>query len=140
MRLRQAHAILQTVTALEASELEFDFSVFDHDHEYAVDPPEYDYVAGLVEFVGADGEPSREYHVDIKPGPGDRHIAVFLSYGNGLDAPCLWREEADVSQLPGTDLALVFREDVGAALAVGIVGAVLAKEESVAGENGIRDT
>ncbi|MFI6560416.1 hypothetical protein [Streptomyces sp. NPDC050534] len=131
MRLRQAHAILETATALEAAGIGFELFPFDHDRDDLVRPPADDYMTGYAEFNDPDHGDShtRTYHINIEPHPDGRRISATLTFGYGNDAPCLkceavtvWMEH-DEAENPS------FRGLVGAGLANRIADAVREHEK-----------
>lgn len=117
MRLRQAHAILETGTALTASNLGFKLHPFDYDQPGVVGSVPDDYITGYAEFNDPDhpDDYTRTYHIDIKPGPDDDTIEVSLVFGYEPDAPCLLYSKANVSMPDPEDPE--FRGLVGAGIA-----------------------
>jgi hypothetical protein len=131
MRLRQAHAILEAATALEASGLGFEMYPFDHDRPDAVQPVADDYMTGFAEFNDPDhpDDQTRTYNIDIKPHPDGCHIEATLVYGYDDDPPCLLYSKASVHQPydPGETPRLLGL--VGAGIAERIADAVRRHEK-----------
>jgi hypothetical protein len=116
MRLRQAHAILEAATALEAAGLGFVMYPFDHDR----DPlPLDDYMTGYVEITDPDhpDDHARSYNIDLAPCVDEHRIAATVTFGYGADAPCLKYEEVNV-WVPYDDVETpTFKGLAGAAMA-----------------------
>jgi hypothetical protein len=119
MRLRQAHAILEAATALEASGLGFELFPFDSDRDDLIGPPDDDYMTGYTEFNDPDHGDShtRSYHINIEPHPDGRRISATLTFGYGPDAPCLKHEVVTVWMAYDESENPAFRGLVGAGLA-----------------------
>lgn len=92
MRLRQAHAILEAATALEAAGLGFELWPHHHDFPGNYAPTKRDSMSGFAEILDPDdpeGAHHRTYNVDILPGPDDDSIEAYLTFGLGPDPECL---------------------------------------------------
>lgn len=126
MRLRQAHAILETGTTLTAKG--FKVHPFDYDNPNAVAADPVDYLTGYAEFNDPDHphDHTRTYHIDIKPGP-DNTIEVYLLFGYGADAPCLLYSKVNVGPRDEDDLE--FRDLVGVSIADRVAEEVRKNEE-----------
>ena len=109
MRLRQAHAILEAATSLEAAGLGFEMYPFDH--EDSARPTTEDQMTGAAYFD------DRVYSVALRPGADGRSVEAVLEYGLGADPSCLLRTQRSV--VAPDDEGIQFR---------GLVGADLAKE------------
>lgn len=98
MRLRQAHAILEAATALEAAGLGIELWPFDHDRDDAVDVLGDDYMTGYTEITDPDhpDDNARAYNINLTPCADGHRIAATVAFGFGNDAPCLKYEEVDV--------------------------------------------
>ena len=82
MRLRQAHAMLETAKAIKEAGLGFEFYPFDYDQFGAAPCPD-DYMTGFAEFTDPDRPDShaRVYHADVTPGPGPFDVSVRVVFG-----------------------------------------------------------
>jgi hypothetical protein len=89
MRLRQAHAILEAATALEAVGLDIEMYPFDYDEPGSA--VRVDHMTGGAEYADPDtpGRNARAYNIDLVPTRDGQHIEVNLTYGLGPDADCL---------------------------------------------------
>lgn len=118
MRLRQAHAILEAATALEAAGLGFELWPYHHDFPGNTGRTKRDYMNGSAEITDPDdpeGDHHRTYNIDILPSPDDDHIEASLTLGVGPDPESLlyskWsvamdaREEERFRGLVGAQLA-----------------------------------
>ena len=129
MRLRQAHAILEAATALEAAGLGFELWPYHHDFPGNATRDARDRISGGAEFSDPDmgDRDARIYNIDLRPGPDDDHIEAVLTLGLGPDPEPLLHTEWSV--------ALDTREDerfqglVGAQLAEQIAAAVREHEK-----------
>jgi hypothetical protein len=128
MRLRQAHAILEAATALEAAGLGFELQPLHYG--YPGTPPHItrDSMSGFAEFTDPDkDDDARVYNIDLLPGPDDDHIEAHLTFGLGPDPESLlyskWSVAMDVSE------AERFRGLVGARLAEKIAEVVREHEK-----------
>lgn len=119
MRLRQAHAILETATALEGAGLGIELWPFDRDREDAAFPPDDDYMTGYVEVTDPDhpNDHARTYHINLTPCADEHRIAATVTFGYGDDAPCLKYEEVNVWVAHDDAEVPKFKGLVGAALA-----------------------
>lgn len=131
MRLRQAHAILETAAALQAAGLGFEIFPFDHDRDDLIRPPADDYLTGYAEFNDPDhgGSYTRTYHVNIEPHPDGHRISATVTFGYGADAPCLRYEVVTVWMAHDEGENPSFRGLVGAGLADRIADAVREHEK-----------
>lgn len=130
MRLRQAHAILEAVTALEACGLGFELWPHHHDFPGNASPTARDRMSGYTEILDPDdpeGANHRHYCIDIQPGPDDDTIEAHLGLGMGPDPEPLlyakWSVALDAQE------AERFRGMVGASLAEKIVETVREHEK-----------
>ncbi|HEY6114647.1 MAG TPA: hypothetical protein VI172_01700 [Candidatus Dormibacteraeota bacterium] len=129
MRLRQAHAILEAATALEACGLGFELSPLQYDYPGAPRRATQDAMSGYTEFTDPDknDRDARVYNIDLRPGPDDDHIEAHLTYGLGPDPESLlyskWSVAIDVGD------AERFRGLVGAQLAEKIADIVREHEK-----------
>lgn len=130
MRLRQAHAILEAATALEASGLGFELWPYHHDFPGNTSRDKRDRMSGYAEICDPDdpeGANHRHYAIDLMPGPGDDSIEACLTLGIGPDPECLlyskWSVAMDVREEER------FRGLVGAQLADKITEAVREHEK-----------
>lgn len=118
MRLRQAHAILEAATALEACGLGFELWPQHHDFPGSTIQTKRDCMSGYAEITDPDhpeGASHRHYGIDIGPGPDDDSIEASLTLGIGPDPESLlyakWsvamdaREEERFRGLVGAQLA-----------------------------------
>lgn len=130
MRLRQAHAILESVTALEAMGLGFELQPLHHDYPGNLTTSGRDAMSGGAEISDPDdpdGANHRAYNIEIAPGPDDDTIEAHLTLGYGTDAESLLYSKYSV--------ALEVREEerfrglVGAALAEKIAETVRENEK-----------
>ena len=115
MRLRQAHAILEAATALEAAGLGIDMYPFDHDEPGSA--VRVDHMTGFVEYADPDtpGRNARVYNIDLNPTRDGQHVEVYLTYGLGPDGDCLLYSKHNVT---GEDPEVPrFRGLVGARIA-----------------------
>jgi hypothetical protein len=129
MRLRQAHAILEAATALEACGLGFELQPLHYG--YPGTPPHItrDGMSGFAEFTDPDmdGKEARVYNIDLRPGPDDDTIEADLTYGIGPDPESLLYSKYSVA----IDMqeAERFRGLVGAQLAEKIAEEVRKHEQ-----------
>ncbi|WP_103512866.1 hypothetical protein [Streptomyces sp. SM13] len=114
MRLRQAHAILEAATALEASGLGFELSPFDYDAEGSA--VTVDQMTGFAEFNDPDtpDRNARNYSIDLKPCLDKNTIEVRLTFQY---EECLLYSRRSVSQPARDDNGSSFRGLVGAQIA-----------------------
>lgn len=114
MRLRQAHAILEAATALEASGLGFELWPFDYDAQGSA--VTVDQMTGFAEFNDPDTPESdtRNYNIDLKPGPDKDTVEVYLTFQYN---ECLLYSKRSVSQPARDDDGSSFRGLVGAQIA-----------------------
>ena len=91
MRLRQAHAILEAATALEAAGLGFELWPLHHDFPGNTSLTARDRMSGFTQFTDPDmdGREARTYNIDVLPGPDDDSIEASLTYGLGSDPASL---------------------------------------------------
>lgn len=129
MRLRQAHAILEAATALEAMGLGFELGPLQHDYPGNLVPSGRDAMSGGTEFTDPDmnGREARVYNVDILPGPDDDHIEAHLTLGVGPDPESLLYSKYSVAMDEREEER--FRGLVGATLAEKIAETVRAHEQ-----------
>jgi hypothetical protein len=129
MRLRQAHAILEAATALEAMGLGFELGPFQYDYPGNLVPSGRDAMSGGTEFTDPDmdGQEARVYNVDILPGPDDDHIEAHLTLGLGPDPESLLYSKYSVAV--EVREAERFRGLVGATLAEKIAKTVREREQ-----------
>ncbi|MEU3507663.1 hypothetical protein ABZ733_07005 [Streptomyces longwoodensis] len=129
MRLRQAHAILEAATALEAAGLGFELQPLHHD--FPGTPPNIttDRMSGYTEIEGPEGVHHRTYNVDLLPGPDDDTIEAYLTLGIGPDPECLLYSKYSVAL--DTSEGERFRGLVGANIAEKIVEVVREHERRV---------
>lgn len=129
MRLRQAHAILEAATALEAAGLGFQLQPFHHDYPGNIRNTRRDSMSGGTDITDPDMGDSnaRSYNVDLLPGPDDDHIEAYLTFGLGPDPECLLYTKRSVAL--EVREAERFRGLVGAQLAEKIAETVRAHEE-----------
>jgi hypothetical protein len=130
MRLRQAHAILEAVTALEAAGLGFELWPHHHDFPGNASADKRDRMSGFAEITDPDdpqGANHRTYNIDLMPGPDDDSIEASLTLGLGPDPESLlyakWSVAMEVKE------AERFRGLVGAQLAEKIVEVVREHEK-----------
>ncbi len=119
MRLRQALAILEAATALQAAGLGFELWPRQHDFPGAPRTATTDRMSGYAEILDPDdpnGAHHRTYNIDIGPGPDDDSIEASLTLGIGPDPESLlyskWSVATDTAAEPEQ-----FRGLVGAQLA-----------------------
>ncbi len=76
MRLRQAHAILETVTALEAAALGIDMAPLDYDEPGHTRPSDGDQMEGGCELTDPDspGRDALYYNISLKASRDGQHI------------------------------------------------------------------
>lgn len=129
MRLRQAHAILETATALEASGLGIEMHPFDHDGPGNTNRYGDDYMTGSCEFANEQGRQARIYNIDVYPGLDPGRISAEVTFGFGPDPLVLLHSEYGVTA-PGEE-GEQFRKWVGQQMADRIEGVVRAYEKSV---------
>lgn len=125
MRLRQAHAILEAATALEAAGLGFELFPYHHDFPGNVGNDKRDRMSGYAEIADPDdpqGERYRLYNIDLMPGPDDDSIEASLTLGLGLDPESLLYSKWSVAMADREEER--FRGLVGARLAEKIAEAV----------------
>jgi len=129
MRLRQAHAILEAATALEAMGLGFELGPLQYDYPGNLVPSGRDAMSGGTEFTDPDmdGQEARVYNVDILPGPDDDHIEAHLTLGLGPDPESLLYSKYSVAM--EVREAERFRGLVGATLAEKIAKTVREREQ-----------
>lgn len=129
MRLRQAHAILEAAAALEAAGLGFELWPFDHDSEGANPHITDDQMTGFAEFNDPDtpDRNTRNYGIDLKPGPEDDTIEVYLTF-NFDD--CLLYSKRSVAQPARDDDGSSFRGLVGAQIAEEVADIVRQHEKA----------
>jgi len=131
MRLRQAHAILEAATALEASGLDIQMYPFDHDGPGNRNTYGQDYMTGSAEFADANGRNARLYNINIAPGPGDSKISVAVDSGLGSETTPLVAEVFDVSAPDPSGES--FRGLIGARVAEVVGEAIRQREGRVTG-------
>lgn len=132
MRLRQAHAILEAVTALEAAGLGFELQPLHYGFPGTPRSVTRDRMSGFAEIIDPDDPESgnhRTYNVDLAPGPDDDTIEAYLTLGLGPDPECLLYSKYSVALDPNEDER--FRGLVGAAIAEKIVDAVRKHEQQL---------
>ncbi|HSE05974.1 MAG TPA: hypothetical protein VLK35_17635 [Methylomirabilota bacterium] len=125
MRLRQAHAILEAATALEAIGLGFELHPLHHDYPGNLTTFGRDAMSGGAEISDPDdpdGANYRAYGIEITPGPDDDTIEAHLTLGFGPDPESLLyskysvamdeREEERFRGLVGATLAEKIAETV----------------------------
>ena len=125
MRLRQAHAILEAATALEAAELGFELFPLHHDYPGNTARTGRDRMSGFTEIHDPDdpnGAHHRTYNIDLMPGPDDDSIEASLTLGMGPDPESLLYSKWSVAMEAAE--AERFRGLVGAQLAEKIVEVV----------------
>jgi hypothetical protein len=130
MRLRQAHAILEAATALEAAGLGFELFPFHHDFPGNASPTARDHMSGFTEIHDPDdpeGAHHRTYNIDLMPGTDDDDIEASLTLGLGPDPESLLYSKWSVAM--ETAEAERFRGLVGARLAEKIVEVVREHEK-----------
>ena len=129
MRLRQAHAILEAATALEAMGLGFELGPLQYDYPGNLVPSGRDAMSGGTEFSDPDmdGYEARVYNIDILPGPDDDHIEAHLTLGVGPDPESLLYSKYSVAM--DASKAERFRSLVGAQLAADIADKVREHEQ-----------
>lgn len=130
MRLRQAHAILEAATALEACGLGFELWPYHHDFPGNTTTIRKDRMSGYAEICDPDdpeGAHHRHYEIDIQPGPDDDTIEATLTFGLDLDPECLLYAKWSVAMDGGE--AERFRGLVGAQLAEKIADIVREHEK-----------
>lgn len=127
MRLRQAHAILEAATALEAAGLGFKIQPLHAD--YPGNMVDSDRMAGGTDLTDPDtgDRDARSYNIDPLPGPDDDHIEGRLSIGLGPDPEVLLYSKYSVALEVAE--AERFRGLVGATLAAKIAETVRAHEQ-----------
>ncbi|MYS16132.1 hypothetical protein [Streptomyces sp. SID4982] len=116
MRLRQAHAILEAATALEAAGLGFE--LFPQQYDFPGTLVTRDGMSGFAEISDPDdpeGANCRAYNIDLQPGPDDDTIEANLTLGIGPDPQSLLYSKYSVA-FPEEDNER-FRGLVGAQLA-----------------------
>jgi hypothetical protein len=132
MRLRQAHAILEAVTALEAAGLGFELHPLHHGFPGNRRDLKQDRMSGYTEISDPDdpeGSRARAYNVDLQPGPDDDHIEAYLTLGIGPDPECLLYSKYSVALDPNEDEH--FRGLVGASIAEKIIETVRKHEQHI---------
>lgn len=129
MRLRQAHAILETATALEACGLGIEMHPFDHDGPGNHDRYGDDYMTGGCEFSDEHGRQTRIYNIHVYPGSGTSRISAKVTFGLGADPMMLLHSEYGVTA-PDED-GEQFRKWVGQQMADRIEGVIRNYEQSV---------
>lgn len=131
MRLRQAHAILEAATALEACGLGFELWPLQYDFPGAPRTANRrDAMSGFAEIVDPDdpnGAHHRTYNIDIGPGPDDDTIEAHLTLGLGPDPESLLYSKWCVT--PDAQEEERFRGLVGARLAEKIADVVREHEK-----------
>lgn len=130
MRLRQAHAILEASTALEAMGLGFELQPFHHDYPGNLATSGRDAMSGGTEISDPDDPDDadhRAYGIEIAPGPDDDTIEAHLTLGLGPDPESLLYSKVSVAM--EVREAERFRGLVGASLAEKIADAVREHEK-----------
>jgi hypothetical protein len=127
MRLRQAHAILEAATALEACGLGFELQPLHYGYPGTPRHITRDRMSGFTEITDPDGGNARVYNVDLLPGPDDDTIEAHLTLGLGPDPESLLYTKYSVAMAVGEDER--FRGLVGARVAETIVEEVRKHEE-----------
>lgn len=129
MRLRQAHAIFEASTALEAAGLGFELWPLHYGYPGTPSHITRDSMSGFAEFTDPDmdGKQARAYNVDLLPGPDDDTIEAYLSFGLGPDPESLLYSKYSVAMDPQESER--FRGLVGAQIAEKIAEVVRAHEE-----------
>jgi hypothetical protein len=130
MRLRQAHAILEAATALEACGLGFELWPHHHDFPGNTTRSTEDQMSGSAEITDPDDPEEahyRHYCIDIMPGPDDDTIEAHLGFGVGPDPESLLYAKWSVAMDPQE--AERFRGLVGAQLAEKIADIVREHEK-----------
>ena len=130
MRLRQAHAILEAATALEAAGLGFELFPLQYDFPGAPRTATTDRMSGFTEILDPDdpdGAHHRTYNIDIGPGPDDDYIEASLTLGVGPDPESLLYSKWSVA--PDVQGEERFRGLVGARLAEKIAEVVREHEQ-----------
>lgn len=124
MRLRQAHAILEAATALEASGLGIDMAPFDYDEPGSL--IDADRMDGGVDITDPDDDTARNYNIELKPTQDERHVEAVVTYGFGPDRECLYRRRYVVTAENPDESR--FRPLVGARIAEEIADVVRGHE------------
>jgi hypothetical protein len=130
MRLRQAHAILEAATALEACGLGFELWPQHHDFPGSTVQTDRDCMSGYAEIMDPDdpeGAHHRTYNIDIGPGPDDDSIEATLTLGIGPDPESLLYSKWSVAMEAQEEER--FRGLVGAHLAEKIADVVREHEK-----------
>ncbi|WP_432053723.1 hypothetical protein [Streptomyces sp. bgisy022] len=128
MRLRQAHAILEAATALEATGLGIEMRPFDYDEPGSTIG--VDHMTGFTEFTDPDNPDgnARTYNIDLKPVSDGQHIEAYLVYGFDPDGDCLLYSKYSVA---GEDPDVPrFRGLVGAQIAERIADEIRKHDQS----------
>jgi hypothetical protein len=130
MRLRQAHAILEAATALEAMGLGFELQPLHHDYPGNLTTSGRDAMTGGAEISDPDdpdGADHRAYGIKIAPGPDDDTIEAHLTLGLGPDPePLLYSKVSVAMEVREAER---FRGLVGATIAERIADAVREHEK-----------
>lgn len=131
MRLRQAHAILEAATALEALSIEgstvgFSTALFEWDQPGNNVRVRYDYIDGDVEFNDPDrpNTDTRFYGLQLEPGPGDRNITVSVDFGFGPEQEPVLHQVCEVWAHTPDGAGERFRTGVGKQIAEQVAAAV----------------
>jgi hypothetical protein len=121
MRLRQAHAILETATALEVAHLGVELFPLDCDEPgtYAED----DQITGAAYITDPDGMDTRTYNIELAPTDDGCEVTASVDYGLGPDPVPLWQGTFDVRPAVDADPP-AFRGLVGAQIAARISKAI----------------
>jgi hypothetical protein len=128
VRLRQAHAILEAATALEATGLGIEMYPFDYDGPGSC--VGVDHMTGSAEFTDPDNPHgnARTYNIDIKPTSDGKHVEAYLIYVFNPEGDCLLYSKYSVA---GEDPDVPrFRGLVGAQIAERVADEIRKHEES----------
>lgn len=118
MRLRQAHAILEAVTALQAAGLDIEMAPFDYDEPGSL--IDADRMDGGVDITDPDDDGNaRSYNIELKPTKDGKHVEAVLVYGLGPEGDCLLCDKYSVAAENPDESR--FRGLVGARIAEKIV-------------------
>lgn len=121
MRLRQAHAILESATALEVAHLGVELFPLDYDEPGTL--AEDDGITGAAHMTDPDGMDSRTYNIDLAPTADGHAVVASVDYGLGPDSVQIWHGSFDVRSAADADPP-VFRGLVGAQIAARISKAI----------------